>query len=498
MELDVYIPELNLGIEYDGRHYHSDPIRDYEKNRRCAQAGIKIIRFREIDCPSLVGVKTIDIDSNDYNSLANGITQLISSINKNYRMKLEVDINLKRDFQTILEKKYTSRKHKSLQELYPDVAAMLSPTTAVKASVIPAHSNLPFDWICPDCGYGWNAVVTSVVHSYKTFNRTGCPRCAGKVFEKGVNDAATMCPKAVQYWDKGKNGDELSDYIYSSLELKWWKCAECKKSFERKIYVMCRKNASYCCEPCSKYVSQRNRLKKLAKSGNNLLEQYPAIAKYWDYSKNKDRPEDILPNSEFTRSWICSNCHESYDAIVAVKTRAGGSTVCYACSRKLGALKNRKNALQGGKNSFEAKYPDLAKEWHPTKNLPLLPSEITGEYNQPVWWYCNVCKQDWQRQVMVRTRGDAGCPICSGRVYCKGVNDLATKYPDIAKEWHPTLNGDLKPEDVRYHDDRIVYWRCKCGYEWACSVRSRADNGKPLCRNCKHRASAAAKRVNKQ
>ena len=29
----------------------------------------------------------------------------------------------------------------------------------------------------------------------------------------------------------------------------------------------------------------------------------------------------------------------------------------------------------------------------------------------------------------------------------KGENDLATLYPALAKEWHPTENGNLKPED---------------------------------------------------
>ena len=29
-----------------------------------------------------------------------------------------------------------------------------------------------------------------------------------------------------------------------------------------------------------------------------------------------------------------------------------------------------------------------------------------------------------------------------------GDNDLKTRYPIIAKEWHPSKNGELKPEDV--------------------------------------------------
>lgn len=40
----------------------------------------------------------------------------------------------------------------------------------------------------------------------------------------------------------------------------------------------------------------------------------------------------------------------------------------------------------------------------------------------------------------------------------KGVNDLATINPELAKEWHPTKNGDLRLEDVSAWDKRKVWW----------------------------------------
>ena len=30
-----------------------------------------------------------------------------------------------------------------------------------------------------------------------------------------------------------------------------------------------------------------------------------------------------------------------------------------------------------------------------------------------------------------------------------GENDLATLFPEIAAEWHPTKNGELSPNDVQ-------------------------------------------------
>ena len=30
--------------------------------------------------------------------------------------------------------------------------------------------------------------------------------------------------------------------------------------------------------------------------------------------------------------------------------------------------------------------------------------------------------------------------------------------PDLAKQWHPTKNGDLKPMDVTYGSKKKVWW----------------------------------------
>ncbi len=36
----------------------------------------------------------------------------------------------------------------------------------------------------------------------------------------------------------------------------------------------------------------------------------------------------------------------------------------------------------------------------------------------------------------------------------KGINDLLTTHPQLSKEWHPTLNGDLLPFDVSAGSNR--------------------------------------------
>jgi hypothetical protein len=51
-ELDMFIPEKNLAVEYDGAFFHSDLVKDksyhYEKHRQCAEKGIRLIRVLDL------------------------------------------------------------------------------------------------------------------------------------------------------------------------------------------------------------------------------------------------------------------------------------------------------------------------------------------------------------------------------------------------------------------------------------------------------------------
>ena len=80
---------------------------------------------------------------------------------------------------------------------------------------------------------------------------------------------------------------------------------------------------------------------------------------------------------------------------------------------------------------------------------------------------------------------EQGCSICSGKIVVKGFNDLATKRPDLAKEWHPTKNGDLKPTQVCCGNNKKVWWLGECGHEWEAIISNRTNNNTncPYCAN---------------
>ena len=133
-----------------------------------------------------------------------------------------------------------------------------------------------------------------------------------------------------------------------------------------------------------------------------------------------------------------------------------------------------------GVNDLATVNPQLASEWHPTKNGDLLPSQVTAGSDKKVWWLCTK-GHEWPAKVSQRHAG-SGCPYCSGLKAFPGFNDLATINPELAAEWHPTKNGDLLPSQVTAGSGKKVWWLGKCGHEWRAEIVNRS-RGKG-CRIC--------------
>ena len=128
----------------------------------------------------------------------------------------------------------------------------------------------------------------------------------------------------------------------------------------------------------------------------------------------------------------------------------------------------------------------LMSEWDIDKNLSLgfSPSSISFGSGIKVWWICPK-GHSYQTTVNKKVSRNAGCPICSGHKTVAGINDFATYYPQIAKEWHPTKNGDLKPSDLSRKNGRKVWWICQYGHEWQATPKDRANDntGCPICKS---------------
>jgi translation initiation factor IF-1 len=203
---------------------------------------------------------------------------------------------------------------------------------------------------------------------------------------------------------------------------------------------------------------------------NILSVEHPELAKQWHPTKNEGlTPADVTTGSNKRVWWICGKGHEW---VAAICKRAIGRN-CPYCSGKRACADNCLQTLD----------PELAAQWHPNKNSDLTPNDVTLGSDKRVWWQCEK-GHEWKAVIYSRTSDNCGCPYCSGRYAIKGENDLATVEPLLSKQWHPTKNGTLAPIDVMAGSEKKVWWLCERGHEWKAQINSRTSGcGCPYCSN---------------
>ena len=212
--------------------------------------------------------------------------------------------------------------------------------------------------------------------------------------------------------------------------------------------------------------------RKLIQGVNDLLSQAPEIAAELTDASIDASMIAVKSNRKF--SFTCPKGHD-YMSTPAKRMEGKG---CPYCSH---------HRVLVGYNDLQSQYPEIAAQWHPTRNGDLKPCDVMPASNRKVWWL-DEHDHEWLMPVSARTRKDKpqGCPYCSGNRVLIGYNDLATRNPNAAKLWHPTRNGSLKPCDVTYGSDRTVWWQCvECGHEWKAAVYS-VSSGKSGCSHCSH------------
>jgi hypothetical protein len=222
--------------------------------------------------------------------------------------------------------------------------------------------------------------------------------------------------------------------------------------------------------------------------------------------------------------WKCKKCNGRWEAIIKNRSRGTGCPFC-----------NNKKVCTS--NSLLAKDPELAKEWHPTKNGKLKPEEILASSHSKVWWKCCLCGHEWQCRIDARHAKHSHCINCrsvliknerllddwnyeknkvftpkeithgsstivwwkckkckhewkasikrrsSGRFKCFKCHSLGIIAPELIKDWHPTKNGKLTYFDVSYGSGKTVWWKCKkCKHEWKFMISNRVLGcGCPIC-----------------
>ena len=103
--------------------------------------------------------------------------------------------------------------------------------------------------------------------------------------------------------------------------------------------------------------------------------------------------------------------------------------------------------------------------------------------NRRVWWLCDK-GHSFCAVIAHRVNRESDCPYCTNRKVLPGFNDLETKEPVIASQWHPTLNGSFTPQQVTPGSSRKAWWLCENGHAWKSVISSRTGKqrcGCPVC-----------------
>jgi hypothetical protein len=280
-------------------------------------------------------------------------------------------------------------------------------------------------------------------------------------------------PELSKSWHPYKNGTQSPHQVspYSN-KCVWWKC---EKGHEWQATISNRtgKNKTGC-PYCSGSKPTADR---------NLAVLFPEVLKEWHYPKNNDlNPENISPYSHKKVWWKCEKGHE-WQTGIAYRTKQKSG--CPYCSGR----------AAGADNSLQILYPDLAREWHPTKNSTITPNDVRPGSDSKIWWLCDR-GHSWQTSIYNRTHETKAtrCPFCSGR-YATKENNLASLFPELLDEWHLDKNAPHRPDKLKPGSNRKVWWKCKKGHEWKTSPNKRTGKDKTGCPHCQPQTSRLEIRV---
>lgn len=310
-------------------------------------------------------------------------------------------------------------------------------------------------WRC-EKGHRWQATVVS-----RTGASSGCPYCLNKRVLPNVNSLAVVLPEIAAQWHTEKNrGLTPNEVLPGSHQRVWWKC---EMGHEWDAQIKARAQGSGC-PICTN--------RQVVVGTNDLAVTHPEIAAQWHPSKNGIRKPQMVFSGSHQRVWW--KCEKGHEWQATISSRTTYKTGCPVCTGK---------QVQPGENDLATVFPNIAAQWHPDKNGDLLPSNVTPFSNLRVWWRCRL-GHEYISQISARCSDNSGCPFCSGKKVLPGFNDLATKYPTIAEEWHPTLNGTLTPQMVTAGSKKKIWWQCAEGHVWKTVIYSRTGQKKTGCPVC--------------
>lgn len=271
-------------------------------------------------------------------------------------------------------------------------------------------------------------------------------------------------PHLMLEWDQSLNpGLDPSQIGYRSQIKINWRCTV-KPNHIWSASMNRRTNSKTGCRFCGGFE---------ADDENNLLVKFPEIAKEWDWELNDLKPEDYTPFSRKKVNWICSiNKEHKWKQTISIRTSCkGGCPFC--CNRRA----NHTNCLA-------TTHPELAKEFHPTKNGKKTVFNIPASHGYKVWWICEKGHEFFSKPYNRAIIGH-DCPVCNRKVNHPD-NSLAATHPEFLQYWDYEKN-EVLPTEIMAGAQQKTHWKCEKNHQWAAITRNTVLNKNwcPVCNESK-------------
>lgn len=203
---------------------------------------------------------------------------------------------------------------------------------------------------------------------------------------------------------------------------------------------------------------------------------YPRLVAEWHPSRNGDIfPDEVSYGSSKKIWWQCPEGRD-HEWCASATNRTSHRRGCPFCANRAVSVTN----------SLASLAPDIAREWHATKNGELTPDRIVAQSHRFAWWRCTSdATHVWSALIANRWWNGAGCPFCTFQRVSKK-NALATTMPGLAREWDHARNGALKPAKVARTSKQKVWWRCARdpAHRWSARVGDRSKTWPGGCPSC--------------
>jgi hypothetical protein len=320
----------------------------------------------------------------------------------------------------------------------------------IKPQEVFAGTASKYWWQCSK-GHEWRASGVDRVAG------KGCPICSGQKLAIGINDFESTHPEIAKQWHPLKNGrDAPRDFVSGGRKKFWWRCLN---NHEWESSISGRKSGRGCPKCPVDYVY---------KGSNLLLEVNPSLASQWHPTLNQTPLDSVAAGSHLKAWWMCEQKHQ-WQATVGSRQSGRNCPYCslskvlpglndlatasaelakqwnkakngvllpshvslgsnkqvwWTCdkghewkasphnrSKGQGCAVCANRQLAVGINDLATTHPDLAKQWHPVRNLPLLPTDVITGTSRKFWWVCDK-GHEWQATGNSRF-GGRGCPACS-------------------------------------------------------------------------------------